>query len=122
MVKELEVRYDRENGWIELTYSGEWNLRTVTEAAKELIPVLGEYACRRFLNDSSHAKVNLSRPELELLPGILETGGMDRSWKRAIVASSHLDDFHYYEKAAQKEGFAVKVFTDIGEAREWLRK
>lgn len=117
----MKIEHKNTPECIKISYSGEWNLKTVVEAAKEILPVLREWDCKRFLNDSSSSRLNLSRLEIRFLPGFLEAGGLDRSWIRAIVAPrEHLTDYRYFEKLSREAGFTVKVFTEIGEADEWL--
>ncbi|MBN1913856.1 MAG: hypothetical protein JW788_05580 [Candidatus Omnitrophica bacterium] len=103
-------------------FEGKLDHEVVKEFAKEIARVVSEHDCKRFLNDNSKVELDLSVIEIYELPGFLDTAGMDRSWKRALIVPGLSKDYIFFETVANNYGYTVKLFTDKESAISWLKE
>jgi len=116
----FHVAYDPQCDCLIGEFIGSIDHEKLEEYALEVAEAAKEHGCRRILNDLRKAEVRFSTTEIIEIPGFLETTGIDRSWKRAVVVSQSLEDYRFYETTALNRGYTVKIFTDLTEARDWL--
>ena len=117
----LHVSYDEHVNCIFGVMEGTVDRKVLDEYTAKVMEVAAQHpGCRRFLNDMRHATVTFSIAEVYCLPGIIEAAGFDRSWKRALVAASQLDGYHFFETVSVNRGYRVRLFTDPEPALAWL--
>ncbi len=97
------------------------NLETAMEYSKGIQKEKSAHDCKLILNDMREAELNLATVDIYYLPGMLDAAGLDRSWKRAIIATNQLEDYRFFETVARNRGYQVRVFTEKNKAMNWLR-
>lgn len=117
----FSVHYDEECDCLVGSFAGTLNQETLKEYSIEVAKTASKHDFRYFLNDLREADVDFSLIEIINIPGILHAAGLDISWRRAIVVSANLENYRFFETAANTRGFNVEVFTDLNEAMNWLK-
>lgn len=117
---EFNVRYDEKLNCLCGQAKGHVDRKSVDEYLEKITQAASKYNCKFFLNDMREAEIDLSVIEMYELPGFLDAAGIDRSWKRSIIASKQLDDYRFWETISVNRGYHVKVHTDQNEAINWL--
>lgn len=115
-----KLDFNEEEGLLELTLSGFWTLETVAAFQKDIAAMVMKYS-RRFPN---FGMLSDSR-ELSLLTAEVSEafGEGSRTFARqqrgriAIVHKTSLNKMQAQRVTADQE---PRLFTDIGEARQWL--
>jgi hypothetical protein len=117
---EFNVRYNVENDCLIGSYTGRMDRDTVQPYAEEIMSIASKHTCKLFMSDIRKAQIDFSIVDIYYLPGVLDAAGLDRSWRRAIVASKQVKELCFFETVAQNRGYSVKVFADLDEAMKWL--
>ncbi len=117
-----QIFFDAELNCVVGRFKGYLTMAAVREYIREVTAIATKHPCGRFLNDLRNAKIALSIADLYQCPGIVITEGFDRRWRRAILLAptADLDHLGFYELAATNRGLAVKLFTDVDKAIQWL--
>ncbi len=122
----FKVEYDEGRNCVIGTFAGRLDMESAREYAKEIAKVSADNDCARFLNDLRGAEPGFSTLDIHDLPKTLheltEGAGLDRSWRRAILAPKGKDvrDYDFFETVAANQGYTVKVFADLDKAMDWL--
>ena len=85
----FNVSYDQANECVIASFTGTLDAKTAQVYAEEIAGTASKHDSKRVLNDMRQAKVDLSTSEIFRLREMLDTVGVDLSWKRAIVAASN---------------------------------
>jgi hypothetical protein len=118
----FDVRYDPEHDCIISRYSGDLDMKSFREYAAEMAKTASKHDCKCLINDMREAEIKWSTVDLYNLPNLLDSEGITRSWKRAILFTEISENARFFETAARNKGYRVKIFTDRDEAMGWLRK
>jgi len=118
----ISVHYDEECDCLIGSFVGTLDQETLKEYAKEVAKTASKHDFRHFLNDLREAEVDFSSIEIINIPGIFHAAGLDISRRRAIIVPNNLEDYRFFETVANNRGFNVKLFTDLNEAMNWLKK
>jgi hypothetical protein len=113
------VEYDPDLEGVVLTISQVLDNTTLRSADREAIAMAREHGCARFLTDIRGAELDLTTLQIYSSGDIFESAGM-RSARRAIVARRVSAEVAFHETVSARRGHAVRVFTDVAEARAWL--
>jgi len=116
----FSIDYDQERDVVICRFTGVFGLQEADTYAMMMSTALAEHDCKRILLDGRDGRVGLSTVDLYDLPSRLESHGVDRTWKRALVVDKQTDEFRFYEDVSNNRGFRVKVFQDPDEALKWL--
>jgi hypothetical protein len=116
----FKISYDQAHGWLTGSITGTINSETLPVYAKAVADRVSKHDCKRFLNDLRQAQLDLSTIEIYEIPGVLEVAGIDKTWRRAIVASRDLEDYRFFQAIAFNRGYTVRVFTELDAAKHWL--
>jgi hypothetical protein len=120
-VATISVHYDEECDCLVGCFSGTLDQDTLKEYSIEVAKTASKHDYRYFLNDLQEADVDFSSIEIINIPGIFHAAGLDISLRRAIVVPTDIENFRFFERAANSRGFNVRVFTDLYEAMKWLK-
>ena len=118
----FSVSYDQENDCVIGGFTGVFDWKTAALYAEAITDTASKHDCTRFLNDMRQAELALSTSEIFRIRDMLDTAGVDSSWKRAIVAARDLEDYRFFETVALNRGYGVRIFTDPIQAMSWLTK
>lgn len=119
------VTYNQEDGLIRMELQGKVDKALVKELASRTAILAREHDCFLVLTDAREATTVLSTLEIFELPKLIveilsETGVEVNKFKRALVISSDIDDFSFFETVSKNRGQNVSLFRNIDEARSWL--
>jgi len=114
------VHYDPENRHLVARLIGTLDKKTIGQYAQAIVQAGMENNCRNLLNDLSQVRVDMSVADISHLPELLNSMGIDSSWKRAVVFHGNHDIFRFLETRMIDEGQLVRVFQDHEAAIAWL--
>jgi hypothetical protein len=119
------VTYDADDGHITIWLQGKLDKALVLKLASETGHVARQHDCYLVLCDAREATVHMSTLDIFELPKIfveilLETGVQLYKFKRALVMSSDVDDFTFFEAVSRERGQNVTLFRSVDAARLWL--
>lgn len=119
------VTYNPDDGFITIWLEGKIDKALVMKLASETGHVARQNDCYLVLCDAREATVSMSIVEIYELPKIfmdilLETGVQLSKFKRALVMSSDVDDFAFFETVSRNRGQNVVLFRSMEAARLWL--
>jgi hypothetical protein len=118
------LSYDSEGNFVETTYSGTLAPDDLRAAIEQSLALARDRGTILFLGNCSMLEGGHSVVDLYFFVGLLETGGVPRTMREAILMpaldSSAAGNVHFWETAARNRGFEVRIFSDRGAALEWL--
>lgn len=119
------ITYNSEKHIIETKVQGDLTEREADVLISEMAQLAMEKNCFLFITDYREATLNLSTIALHRVPQKVEEearlmGIHPSKFKRAIVVSSHLKDFRFFETVTLNSGQNIKMFQDMNEALQWL--
>jgi len=118
-----EFKYDVKNQCVIGKMVGDARVNTIMEYAGKLIEFGAQHKCDRFLSDFREAEVGfVTTLDTYEFPETLDSQGLKRTMKRAIVTNEITDSYRFYETVLTNRGYNTKVFTDYDKALEWLKK
>jgi hypothetical protein len=115
------LAYIPEEGYIELTVDGRFNLARLKQIAPEVASLSNESGCLHILNDMSYATIDVSVLDVYSSPQQMDDAGITRSTKRALVVPKSFEHAHFLETVTRNRGHDLKVFFDRDEAINWLQ-
>ena len=117
----FEIIYHEKEDFVESRFTGPITRTLTRDYVEALLPVLESTGCKRVLNDSINAKLQLSSIDIMQLPkmaaGSPLTAGLER---RAAVAAEGSSGYEMYETLSKIQGQHLRMFTDREQAIEWL--
>lgn len=117
-----DVYFDNEQNCIIGKYSGILDMNAIKQNVLQVIIKSEEHKCKLFLNDLREAESQLSTIEIYNLPMFMSNVGISWAWRHAVLISKRTDSYRFFETVSVNRGMAVKIFTDIQAAMEWLHK
>jgi len=114
------IDYNEENDFVCVTVTGDFSLASMREMASTVGAVLSERGSRRILNNMLDTVLTESVSEAYYMPAMALKHGVHRSVKRALVVKEITQEFLFLETVFLNSGNIVKMFTDIGDAKQWL--
>jgi hypothetical protein len=115
-----EIQYNKEDDYIEATFTGVINMRLVRDYIAALLPILEETGCKRLLSDSMGAQLQLTSMDILKFPKMAEESPLTAGLKRAVLAAEGSSGYEMYATFSKMQGQNLRVFTDRDEAVEWL--
>jgi hypothetical protein len=89
------------------------------ELRPQIVEAAKRYNCHKFLIDMRETKIELETHVIYELPKLTAAAGIHTT-QRAIVFSGDPKDYKFFETVASNQGQAVRVFTDVNQAIDWL--
>lgn len=114
------VNFDEKSECIMVAVSGLLDLQLLQNLAADVSALIKKHGCKRILNDMRKAILK-NDAETFFMPKQAERSGVMPWCKRAIVVSDKNTNFKFLETVFTNQGHQVKIFTDINEAKRWLR-
>ena len=115
-----DVSYKADEDYIEIKVTGYLDKHLMEQGGLLIIETSKKHSCSRFLNDMRDVEGEISTIAIHKTPEVQIKQGFDRTSKRAVIYSSHAEDFKFYETSARNQGINVQVFSDYDEAKRWL--
>ena len=121
------VIYNSELHIVESKLQGDMTLGEVQEIISKIAKTAKEKDCRLILSDFREVSRKLSILEIYELPDRIKTifTSFDINvlqYKRANVVAKDLGDYVFHENVMVNRGQNEKVFTDIDQAKKWLKE
>jgi hypothetical protein len=116
----FSIYYDKKFNCIVVLFKGVLRPEEGKSYPKEAVRLGLKHGCKRILVDVREGQLDFSTTDIYKLSEMLDNGGLDRSWKRAVIASKQFEDFQFYETVMINRGYQLKIFSDPDEAMKWL--
>ena len=116
---EFSVYFDEQNQCLRGKFKGKLTVLSLSDYVKEVQKKAAQ-ANKRLVTDFTEAELGISTIEIIGIPEMLDSMGLDDTWKRALVLSKKIDEFELYSVLANNKGYSVRTFVDIDEALAWL--
>ena len=113
-------------GYIEMVSEGSLTSETASAGILEMISLAKRYNCCHYLGDFRNVTLNLTMAAICEIPvqvfNVSRQFGMHASkLKRAlIVDQKNYEKFKFFETVSRNRVQTVKIFTDGGNAMDWL--
>ena len=120
------VLYNSELHIVESKLQGDMTLSEVEEIVTKIAKLAKEKDCRLIFTDFREVSRKLPMWQIYELPNRLKNifAAFDINvlhYKRANVVARELDDYVFHENVMVNRGQNEKVFTDVEQAKAWLR-
>lgn len=121
------IDYDPEEGIITARVQGDVNLSTLKELVMEFVDLVKQTSCHRTLSDLREADLRVSVGEMYFMPQFIQDVAAEKgvnlfTVQRAFLAPENDATLQFFELIANNRNHRTKMFSDIEEAREWLKK
>ncbi len=120
----LTIRYERENNWIYNEWRGVLSIDSVMQGATAVLEIMRATACPYLLNDNlavvgswNQANDWIAR---EWMPQALELGL--RRFAHVVAPGTFVQVSAEEMQKRAAERFAMELFSNVEEARVWLRQ
>jgi len=114
------VQYEPDKGHLIARLTGTLDREVLGQYARAIFEAGRTYNCKKLLNDISQVVMDISISEIFYLPELLESVGIDSTWKRAVLYTADQEKFRFLETRMFNEGHPVKIFRDRDSAVRWL--
>ena len=114
--------HDKKRDVIRLTITGRFDATELRRIAPEVARLTHETGCRRILNDIRKADVRFSFMEVFHSPNMMDTAGIGRETRRALVVPRDFNEAGFLEDVTRNRGHRFRVFQTCGQALRWLQK
>jgi len=112
--------FDCEDGIVRADLRGRVTDQIWSYVFCKTLALAGIYETRNLLIDLRQAQVPVNPFAVLSLPPALEYIGLTRLYRIALVVDYRENDYSFYETVFRNRGFALQIFTDYEEARNWF--
>jgi hypothetical protein len=115
-----------EPGFIHVVYEGELNTQGIKGLMTSVALVIKEHDCQLVLSDYRRASLAISIADLYEMPKLILQRGREmglsayKITRALVIPVQAYETFRFFETVSLNNSQKVKIFTDEGEAREWL--
>jgi hypothetical protein len=110
-------------GVVHAVISGDITMDHVRQMAAEGLALSVRHGVSKFLVDVRAVTPRVSTVQIYLLPKMLESLGLGRHSRVALVIAQDSDeesDYRFYRTVSQNQGFVVSLFPEPEQAWQWL--
>ena len=119
---DITFTYNADKDVLIARITGTYIISDDVSAVKQIVDQLKEHQCLNILFDYREAEFVVETLPAYDRPKVLESLGLDRSFKFASVYVKLDKDTRYTEAVYRNRGGNMKDFTDYDEAMDWLSK
>jgi hypothetical protein len=124
---EYTIQLDKENEWVFIRATGEWDRGTDDLMVQEIMHIINENGLRKVLLDIRELQFDLSMVQIFERVKTLREARMKQETTSSRVALVYdaqnpklVADMKFFETASQNRMVPYRVFIHIEEARKWL--
>jgi hypothetical protein len=121
-VFEWKIEYLSGEEILFLKSKGQMDVPSANAMVKDLADAARQHQCNRHLIDHRETTITFSLPEYFERPIINEELGISRLFKTAMIFSQLNEDTVFMENVFRNRGFNLCHFTDVEEAKRWLKQ
>jgi len=114
------IEYIAEDDIVQVTVIGTFNFDCTLDMTSDVIKQLSNNGSHRLLQDHRQASLEMSTLEIFKLPRVAKAFGLASNTKVALVYDPEQKDYQFIETTTVNQGYVLKIFTDIREAKIWL--
>ena len=118
---EWKIEHLPEENILLVKSKGQMDMPSANAMVKAIVDAAGEYQCFVHLIDHREMNFALSLSDYYDRPAINEKLGMSRRFKTAVVFSQLTQDTKFMETVFRNRGYILQHFTDMEEAKAWLK-
>lgn len=118
-----DISVVKEEGIIYAVASGEITMGLALQMTAEGLKLAIKHRITLFLVDLRTSTSDISTVQIYRLPTILETLGLSRDRRIALVIPSDPADpadYRFYQTVSKNRGFMIGLFEEPDSARQWL--
>ena len=113
---------DCQDGIIHATLQGDVNTKVWSEVFRKALEFSDVHRSKALLIDLRLARIPLNVIDVYNLPPVLQHVGLSRQYGLAWIMKERNRELDFYEVVFLNQGFTTKVFTDVEDAKSWLKK
>jgi hypothetical protein len=110
-------------GIVHAVASGAVTMDTVRRIISEGMDLAVKHDANRFVADLRAVTSHVSTVQIYLLPRLLESLGLRRDSRVALVIGPDArqeSDYRFYQTVSENQGYMIGLFHDLDAARQWL--
>jgi len=115
-----EIRIVSRDSLVQIKISGSITPELVAEICPGVSTAAREHDCKRILADLRGATRHLSTLKKYQLASRLGSFGFKRTINIAVIYSQSDSEDDFFETVAVNNGYRVRIFRDMKEAKDWL--
>jgi hypothetical protein len=114
------IEYVEEDDIVQVTVVGPFSFDSTLDMTSDVIRELSNNGSHRLLQDHRQASLEMSTLDIFKLPRVAKAFGLASNTKVALVYNQDQKDYKFIETTTVNQGYVLKVFADIREAKQWL--
>ena len=119
---EWKIEHIVEENMLLVKNKGQMDVPSANAMVKAVADAAAEYQCFNHIIDHRETIFLFSLSDYYDRPTINEKLGVSRKFKTAMVFPKLTEDTKFMETVFRNRGYNLHHFTDIEEAKEWLKK
>ena len=116
------IEYLSNENIVSIKSKGQMDVNSANAMVKEIAEAAVKHQCNFHLIDHSESTFLFNLSDFYERPSINEGLGISRKFRTAMVFSQFTEDTRFMETVFSNRGYNLRHFTDIDEARAWLKK
>ncbi|HSM70711.1 MAG TPA: hypothetical protein VK851_04145 [Anaerolineales bacterium] len=116
------IQYLSEEGILLVKSKGEMDVPSANRMVKDIAEAAVEYQCFSHLIDHRETIFAFNLSDFYDRPFVNEKLGISRRFQTAMVFSQLTEGTRFMETVFRNRGYDLRHFTDIDEAKAWLKK
>lgn len=120
-----EIEFVGKDGILHLKAKGVMNIDLIKQMSSQTISSAAEHGTNKYLVDFREMVPEVSTMNINDLPKILREFGTTPGSCMAMVfspSSEKKEDFFFFETVFRNKGLRVRLFMDLNEASQWLKR
>jgi hypothetical protein len=118
---EWKIEHLSEENILSIKSKGQMDVPSANAMVKAIAEAAVQYQCFAHLVDHCDTTFLFSLSDYYERPSINEKLGVSRRFKTAMVFSQLTEDTEFMETVFRNRGYNLQHFTDIDEAKAWLK-
>jgi len=119
---EWKIEHIPEENILFLKSRGQMDVQSANAMVREIAEAAAKYQCLSHLIDHRETIFAFNLSDFYDRPSINEGLGISRRFRTAMIFSELTQNTRFMETVFINRGYNLRHFTDIGEAKAWLKK
>jgi len=119
---EWKIKHQSKEDILLITSKGQMDVPSANAMVKAIAEAAVQYQCQTHIVDHRETIFLFNVSDYYDRPIINETLGISRKFKTAMLFSQLTDDTKFMETVFRNRGYNLRHFTNMDEAKAWLKK